>query len=338
MKRLALSLLFVFLLNIQSIACVILIYHKIGDNRTPSTNVSKQLFIRQMEYLKQNNYTVMPLRELVYLIKEGKKLSQRCVVLTFDDGYRSVYENAFPTLKKLHFAATVFLPTEAIEKHYPDYMSIKQIKEMMQYNIDFQSHSHSHPRFTNPPSTIPHSRYADWIAEDIKKSINFFIKEFGYKPYAFAIPYGDYNKTVIDVARRLGFEAILTQDATAIGAKTPLWLMPRQPILGKYWSTMQHFKEILKEKYLPIKQHIPPAGSTTNSKLFGAILDNVSRYDRNSFMVYVSQLGWQRAKTEGNMVYIKTDAKLTKAKQRIGVMAKNNGRIYKNLWMVWMAK
>ncbi|AEA33074.1 polysaccharide deacetylase family protein [Hippea maritima] len=336
MKKL-IVILFFTLLWIKADACVILIYHKVGDNRTPSTNVSIKLFEEQMAYLKEHGYKVMPLKTLVDKLKKHKSLSDKCVVLTFDDGYKSIYKNAFPIIKRYHYPITVFLPTEAIEKHYPDYLTLKQIEEMRKYGVDFQSHSYAHPRFTNPPKNIPANKYKNWIVSDLKKSIDFFKKHFGYKPYAFAIPYGDYNTTVIEAAKSMGFEVILTQDATAAGKKTPLWLIPRQPILGKYWSSMKHFKEVLEEGYLPVEKRIPEAGSINkNLKMVGAVIDNASLYDKNSFKIYTTQLGWQKAKLKGNLAYINMKEKLSIPKQRIGVMAKRNGITYKTLWMVWI--
>ncbi|WP_022671090.1 polysaccharide deacetylase family protein [Hippea alviniae] len=335
MRKAATVMLIIFIFTIlKANACTILIYHKVGDNRTPSTNVSIERFKEQMQYLIENNYRIMPLKELVNLIEKRKNLPKKCVVITFDDGYRSVFKNAFPIIKRYKIPATVFLPTEAIEKHYPDYLTMKQIKIMQQYNIDFQSHSYSHPHFTNPPKGLTKEKYKAWIKNDLKKSIEFFEKYLGYKPYAFAIPYGDYNKTVIESAKELGFKAILTQDATALNKNTPLWLLPRQPILGKYWSTMKHFKEILNETYLDVKKRIPDIGDTAQPSIIGGIVNGIDRYKPNSFKVYCSQYGWIKANTKGNLVFIKAP-KLTKRVQRVGIMAlKKNGKVAKTLWMI----
>ncbi len=335
MKKIFLTILFLFIYT-SSQACVILIYHKVGDNRTPSTNVSIKRFKEQMAYLKNNNYNVIPLKKLVNILKSKKNLPRKCVVLTFDDGYKSVFINAFPVIKKYHYPITVFLPTEAIEKHYPAYLTFKQIKIMKQYGVDFESHSYAHPRFTSPPKAMSKKEYIDWIKSDLEKSISFFEKYFGYKPFAFAIPYGDYNRTIINVAKSLGFEAILTQDATAMNKYTPLWLLPRQPILGKYWSTMKHFKEILNEGYIALRKRIPNIGVCPKKPaIIGGIVKNIERFKARTFKIYVSQLGWKRAKVKGNLVFIKNKKILTKKVERVGIMAETKGgRIAKTLWMI----
>jgi len=317
-------------------ACVIFIYHKVGDNRTPSTNVSINKFKEQMKYLKVNGYRVISLKRLVSLLERKEKLPDRCVVLTFDDGYRSIYKNAFPTIRRYHYKITVFLPTEAIEKHYPDYLTMKQIEEMREYGVDFESHSYAHPRFTSPPKPMTKDEYENWIKQDISKSIEFFKKHFGYKPFAFAIPYGDYNKTVINIAKNLGFKAILTQDATALNRFTPLWLLPREPILGKSWSTMKHFKEVLNERYVALTERVPDVGvASKNPKIVGGVVRDIKRFKKNSFRVYLSERGWQWAQTKGNLVFIKNSAPLKKRLERVGIMAiTKDGKIAKTLWLI----
>ncbi len=335
MKKAILTTLFVLIYHISS-ACVIFIYHKVGDNRTPSTNVSIKKFKEQMEYLKANGYNVISLKKLVGLLKKKEKLPKKCVVLTFDDGYRSIYKNAFPIIKHYHYKITVFLPTEAIEKHYPDYLTMKQIEEMRKYGADFESHSYSHPRFTSPPKPMTKKEYENWIRSDLTKSIEFFKKRFGYKPFAFAIPYGDYNKTVISIAKSLGFQAILTQDATALNRFTPLWLLPREPILGKHWSTMEHFKEVLNEGYVAVDRRVPDIGIVSkNPETIGGIVKNFERFKKNSFRVYLSERGWQWAQKKGDFVFIKNSTPLKKKLERVGIMAiTKSGKIAKTLWLI----
>ncbi len=336
MKKLAFIILLLFTFTYYSKACVVFIYHKVGDNRTPTTNVSVKKFKEQMAYLKNKDYKILTLKKLVSLLEKRQNLPKKCVVLTFDDGYKSIYYNAFPTIKKYNFPITVFLPTEAIEKHYPDYLTMQQINQMKAYGVDFESHSYSHPRFTSLPKGITGKKYYAWIKNDIQKSVNFFVKNFGYKPYAFAIPYGDYNKTVIKVIQDLGFKAILTQDATNLNKNTPLWLIPRQPILGKYWSTMAHFKEVLNEGYINLKKRLPGIGICSKQpKIVGGEVENINRYNKTSFMVYVSELGWKRASIKGNIVYIKLNKPLRRKLERIGLEATTkSGKISKVLWII----
>lgn len=97
---------------------VILTYHRIS-NYTRKENkrvfyakfeigISKKLFETQMRYIKEK-MCPMPLQEMVRLIREGEKIPDHAVAITFDDGYQDVYNNAFPILKKCQIPATIFV-------------------------------------------------------------------------------------------------------------------------------------------------------------------------------------------------------------------------------------
>ncbi|WP_051904551.1 polysaccharide deacetylase family protein [Hippea jasoniae] len=339
-KVLVVTFLIVFLLSTKLNACVVFIYHKIGDNSTPSTNVSKTLFFKQMAYLKKYNYNIISLKKLFNLLSSKSSLPPKCVVLTFDDGYKSIFTPIKKVIKLYHYPITVFIPTQAIQYRYPAYLTLKQIKELMHLGVDFQSHSFAHPRFTSPPKNLDRTKYLKWIETDLKKSIDFFKNYLGYKPYEFAIPYGDYNKTVIQAAKNVGFKIILTQDATPLGKNTPLYLIPREPILGRYWSAMAHFKEVLNEKYLAVKKRIPDIGKCDRKpKIIGGEILNINRYIKNSFYIYTSQTGYIKAKTKGNLVYIKPNFKFRKKLLRVGIKAltKNHKKAV-ILWMIQPTK
>ncbi len=327
---------FIVLLSVSSHSTTVLIYHKIGDNRTPSTNVSIIKFKKQMQYLHDEGYKVLSLKTLIQMMKNNITLPRKSVVLTFDDGYKTVFTNAFPVIQKYGYPITVFLPTEAIEKKYPDYMSMKQIKIMMKYGVDFESHSYSHPRMAYKPKNWSYKQYKLWIKRELDKSIRFFERYFGYKPYAFAIPYGEYNKTVINIAKKAGFSAILTQDPGSVSIYTPLYLIPREPILGKNWSTMEHFKTVLKEEYLPLKQRIPDFGVLKNKPtIIGAKLMFPENYQHCG--VYVSELGWKKVKIKSNGFVLMHNVKILKRKKdRIAVTCidKTTHRVAINFWMI----
>jgi len=315
---------------------VVLIYHKIGEPLSPSTNVSLEKFKQQMEYLKTHNYQVIHLKEMVSRLENHKALPENGVVITMDDGYKSIYTNAFPILKAYGYPFTVFLPTEAIEKGYPAYMSWKEIKIMKRWGADFQSHSNAHHHMAFIPPNMDEKAYRKWIRDDLQKSIDIFQNRLGYKPEILAFPYGEYNKILTDEALKMGFKALLTQDPGAVDENTPLSLIPREPILGKNWSTISHFKEVLNRVNLPIVKRFPDAGILKDiPHTIGAKLKYPDNY--SNIKIYVSETGWHKAKLnkEGE-VYIENNCKLKRKINRIGVAGydKNRGKEAVNFWMI----
>jgi len=92
----------------------VLVYHRVNDGgdrffaATPT-----HVFRSQMQHLR-SHYNVLDLGELVGVAKE-RTVPPNAIAVTFDDGYKDMFVNAFPILRELKIPATVFLPTEAIE-------------------------------------------------------------------------------------------------------------------------------------------------------------------------------------------------------------------------------
>ena len=109
---------------------VILIYHHVSDKTPSSTSITPDLFDQHLEYLATNGFRVMDLPSVVQIIKEGQDLPDSVVVLTFDDGYESVYTEVFPRLKKRGWPFTVFVCPDAIDRHEGPVMSWDELREM----------------------------------------------------------------------------------------------------------------------------------------------------------------------------------------------------------------
>ncbi len=75
---------------------------------------SLALFRRQMEALRRH-FDVLPLDELAERARR-RELPRNGVAITFDDGYRDNYTNAFPLLRELGLPATIFLATDALDR------------------------------------------------------------------------------------------------------------------------------------------------------------------------------------------------------------------------------
>src|SRR5256885_4041124 len=76
--------------------------------------MAARTFTQQMRYLKAHGYRVISLDDLVEYTELSRQLPRRSVVLTFDDGYRSFLQYAYPVLKELGFTATLFVYTDYV--------------------------------------------------------------------------------------------------------------------------------------------------------------------------------------------------------------------------------
>ena len=104
---------------------IILVYHRIGtfnDDWAVQPTELKDFEI-QMKYLKET-YNIISLEEMANLINTKKSIPKKAVVITFDDGYKDNYTNAFPILKKYRIPSTIFLTTGHIDTNIPFWWDI----------------------------------------------------------------------------------------------------------------------------------------------------------------------------------------------------------------------
>lgn len=102
--------------RIRSHAVAILMYHGVVAEPLEVFNwcqLSQSRFEQQIRFLSQE-YEIHPLREIVERVRKGLPLPERSAVITFDDGYRSVYTSALPILTRYQIPFTVFLVTSLI--------------------------------------------------------------------------------------------------------------------------------------------------------------------------------------------------------------------------------
>ena len=316
----------------------VLIYHRFGEDKYPTTNIDVERFREQLEYLKNNDYTVIPLQQLVGYLQEGKTLLERSVVITIDDGYRSVYENAWPLLKEFGYPFTVFLYAKATEDRHWNYMTWEQVMEMKNAGVDFQNHGFAHEHMAFMPSGMAMDEYRAWIRADLAVSTRILSEELKERPRFFAVPYGEYNKVILEEIRSFGYEAILLQDPGSVSSHTDPFAIPREPILGNDWATMKHFQMVLERVDLPITAQIPAAGNLSDPlpQQFGAQLLYPDRYIPGTIGIYVTDLGWHQAIMQNNFASIVNNNPLQRRITRVAISGreKESGRTAIRYWML----
>lgn len=119
-----LNLIRIFFLFAPEGRLVILNYHRISDKNEEKSlslfdiGVTMEKFEKEMRYLAQN-FSVVPFSQAIDLLKNGNDWPRFPVVISFDDGYRDIYLNAFPVLERFNLSAIVFISTRMVEKEEP---------------------------------------------------------------------------------------------------------------------------------------------------------------------------------------------------------------------------
>ena len=315
----------------------VFLYHKFNEPKSPSTSIPTNLFKAQLSYLKENNYNVIGTPELISMIKAKKKIPAKTVVITIDDGYRSVYTEAFPLLKEYDYPFTIFLYMEAAGR-YSDFMTIDEINEVKRYKkATFANHSYSHARFASNKSKVSSETYKEWIENDLLKSETRFYKILGFKPLYYGYPYGEYSRDYIEIVKKHGYLGAFTQDSGSAGSKTDPFMISRDAMVGS-WASIKKFKDFLRTEPLYLEYIRPSYGILKHNppEKFEIGLSDEERY--KDIEIYISEFGWLKPviSPETKRLSILNIPKLRRKINRIGVKGVNKltGRSATYFYMV----
>jgi peptidoglycan/xylan/chitin deacetylase (PgdA/CDA1 family) len=193
-------------------------------------DVEADEFEDDLKFLKINGYVTIDCDSMLWHLKGECPAPQRSVILTFDDGSRSLYDDAYPLLQKYGMKAVAFIATRFHEekfdhtlssskKHLSYPLSWSQIREMHKSGIiDFQSHTHEHryiPRWPEPADlegsdakvidSLRDPRIS--IAEDFKLSKDALEQNLNKTVRHLAFPRFYGTEVAMRIGQSLGFEA-----------------------------------------------------------------------------------------------------------------------------------
>jgi biofilm PGA synthesis lipoprotein PgaB len=236
-------------------------YHEIAEKSETLDStyaVSAANFEAQMKWLIDGGYHFINVDDIINFRKHNKPLPDKAVLITFDDGYQSVYANAFPILKKYQIPTVVALVGTWLQSndkidfggHLIDrrkFLSQDEIREMVASGlVEVGSHSYflhrgipANPQGNTEPATTTRQWFPDKkayeddksyhkrILDDLKTNSEFLKEYTGQKPRVMVWPYGEYNLEVRKIAESLGMPVGLTLDDGSNTNMTPLWGLRR---------------------------------------------------------------------------------------------------------------
>lgn len=238
-------------LTLPASAAVVILYHHVSDTTPKSTSISPAAFEAQMDYLAKNNFTVVPLLELTEKLRKGEPLPDKTVAISFDDSYASVYESAFPRLKKRGWPFTFFVNTDAVGTG-KIFVNWDQLREMAKAGATIANHSSSH---THLPRREGNESAAQWrarITQDINNAQQKIKQEIGTAPMILAYPFGEYDVDVQRIAKKLGYIAF-GQQSGALYSKGDLQSVPRFPFGGSF-TALDDFILKVNTKPMPLTE------------------------------------------------------------------------------------
>jgi peptidoglycan/xylan/chitin deacetylase (PgdA/CDA1 family) len=183
----------------------VLCYHNFGDQAKGRMVMAVSAFREQMQYLKDNGYRVISLRDFLEFTRLGRQIPQRAVVLTFDDGYKSFQQVAHPVLKQLGFTATLFVYTDYVGAG-KNALSWQDLRELAAEGFDVQAHSKSHGDLRRTAGE-PDAQYQRRMQAELVQPQELFQKHLGRRADVIAYPYGSWDESLLGKAIEHGYVA-----------------------------------------------------------------------------------------------------------------------------------
>lgn len=185
----------------------IVMYHSVVDilstNQSDGLKITKDNFVAQMKYLKDNDYHTLTMDEINDFLTNNKPIPKKSVALTFDDGYADNYSNVYPILKNYGFKATVFVVAKSIDGG-ANYLTSAQLKEMQQNGMDIESGTDENVRLGNLTSAKQ--------LESLKDSKTILETLLNKKVNYVSYPFGSYNSQTLVEVKNAGYTLGLSRD------------------------------------------------------------------------------------------------------------------------------
>ncbi|WP_157617643.1 polysaccharide deacetylase family protein [Vibrio mexicanus] len=314
----------------------VLLYHHIADETPSVTSTRVEMFRAQLDHFENQGYQIVDLEQAVKQVLSGKKLAKKSLALTFDDGFSSVCDIAYPELKKRNLPFTVFVSTTPVDKGYQGYCSWEQLKEMSENGATIANHTLDHAHLVAKANSDE-----SWLS-DAQNNINSAQKrieeKIGHAPMMFAYPYGEYNtelKKWLDSQGYISFG----QQSGSIGMHSDWQALPRFNTAGNY-SSITSMRHKLNSLPLPLNYAALPDPQTTDKR---PVLDVTLLPSREAYYPHLQcylngqhiEVDWKSDKEFS----VKPATPLSKGRHRVNCTAPHrNGTPYFWLSQQWLVE
>jgi len=247
MKRAILIIVFIIFLfsslyiykevRLKSAGIPIIRYHRVAPRRVLGLREPPWLFDLQMRYLKWRGYHAVSLNDVVDYIEKGKKLPERPIVITFDDGYEDNYLYAEPILRKYGFKAIIFVVVNGVgATNFWDQgsrapqlrmLSWQEIKRLQRRGVDIESHTLNHRH------TIITLMTDEELKQELLESRKLLEENLGRPVRFLAYPYGEVNPRLEKLVRESGYRGAVSTYEGGNGREVDVYNLKRILIRGR---------------------------------------------------------------------------------------------------------
>ncbi|MGB2661184.1 MAG: polysaccharide deacetylase family protein [Candidatus Omnitrophota bacterium] len=219
----------------------ILMYHSISDDKANTLSVTPENFSKQMEFLGKTGYSVVSLDGLVESITDGKTYLPKTVVITFDDGYKDNFTNAFPVLEKHDMTAAVFLVTNYVDNK-KEYLSWDQVRLMQKNGIEFGGHTRNN-------AYLPLEKDQGVLWHEIAGCKSDIESRTGEEAKYFCYPIGGFTEEVKAIVKKAGYRGACTTNRGYDKSNKDVYELNRIKVTDSDMNKPFHFRAKLSGYY-----------------------------------------------------------------------------------------
>lgn len=213
----------------------ILCYHQFTEAKHAEhrLELASTDFEDQLRYLVEQGYQFLSFAEVEQILAQERTVPAKSVVITIDDGYASVYDIAWPLLKKYRAKATLFVYTDFVGGGAA--MSWPQLRELQSSDlIEVESHGKSHHSLARVKEDVDSRSYAERLKGELEGSEEVFSKRLGQMPQFMSYPYGNSSETIARMLNTDGYKLAATVTRGPNGSFVDPFLLHRTMIFSDH--------------------------------------------------------------------------------------------------------
>ena len=237
----------------------------------------------QMQYLKDNGFHPISQEQLKDYWFEGKPLPLKPVLITFDDGFRTIYRDAFPVMKTMKYPSILFLYTAFVKNREladkrreeegseagkkaekkVEALEDSDILEMQKSEMVVESHTTHHLNLGKENEKRDPEGAKKLLTDELSEPLTFIETRFKRKPQWLAYPYGVYDPAVLKAVEDAGYQLAFTVNPGPNDRTVPPLMLKRNLVL--YPISHERFARIFTDKVLHLKKLTPADGALIDS-------------------------------------------------------------------------
>lgn len=308
---------------------VILQYHHVSDSTPKITSVTPKQLMAHLDLMDELGIKVISLPDLIDYVNQDSIKQHKVAAITFDDGYNSIYEQAYPILKARNLPFTVFVNPKAMDDKHGGQMTWQQLREMEQHGATFANHTQHHNHLLN---RLQDESQAEWLQRtqlDIEQAQARLEKELKHPEKWLAYPYGEFDHHIKKLVKDMGFLGF-SQQSGGINITTDWQAIPRFPASG-YYANVNTLKTKLLSKPFEIISQLPQAQLRYTKDTAPELMLTVKKDDIGTHAIqcfYSGKAVETKKEINGNTVTIKTrfDGSLPVGRSRYNCTAPSSER------------